>query len=124
MSGPLRIIARRCTWPASPGARLRWDALTEAGELLVKATEFPLHDGAYVLARRGIPGDTLVTMRHAGSSFDSFLPMPLCLPAAKGERLAQKRARPLPGQRRTANSPLPGTTLPEAQAGRLWAEVQ
>jgi hypothetical protein len=43
MTEPVRIIARRIPWadlsakPNRSGLRLRWDALTEAGEILVAA---------------------------------------------------------------------------------------
>jgi hypothetical protein len=99
MTEPVRIMARRIPWPdlsAKPnrsGLRLRWDALTEAGELLVAATERPLADGAQALALRGLHPETLVTIRHDGSPHDSFAPMPLRIPAARGARRAEERAR-------------------------------
>ena len=55
----VHIVARRIPWPDlktrpdRSGLRLRWDALNEAGELLLSATEYPLADGAHVLAERG-----------------------------------------------------------------------
>ena len=69
----LRIIARRISWPdlarkpSRSGLRLRWDAVTEAGDVLVWATEHPLADGAHVLAQGGLDVETLVTMRHQGA---------------------------------------------------------
>src|SRR5688500_7732271 len=99
MTEPVRIIARRAPWPdlsAKPnrsGLRVRWDALTEAGELLVAATEHPLADGAHALAERGRRPETLVTMRHEGPRHDSFAPMPLRLPAVRGGRRAEESAR-------------------------------
>lgn len=95
----LRIIARPVPWPSlqaqsnRAGLRLRWDAITEAGLVLFPATEFPLQDGAHVLAEMGIPPETLVSMRHAGAAFDSFHPVPLAVPAAAGARRAEERAR-------------------------------
>ena len=50
----VRIIARGAPWRGSPGARLRWDALTEAGEVLAEGTEHPFPDGAHVLAEHGL----------------------------------------------------------------------
>lgn len=99
MTEPVRIIARRVPWPdlaAKPnrsGLRLRWDALTEAGELLAAATDYPLADGAHVLAERGLHPETLVTLRHDGAGHDSFVPMPLSIPAMRGAKRAEERAR-------------------------------
>lgn len=98
-TGLLVIVARRVRWPdlaARPnrsGLRLRWDALTEAGELLVAATEHPLTDGAHVLVRRGFEPETPVTLRHEGADHDSFKPMPLRIPAARGAKRAEATAR-------------------------------
>ena len=126
--GVIRIIARRCPWTSSPGARLRWDALTEDGELLAEATEWPLEGGAHALALRGVPGDALVTMRHAGSSFDSFRPMPLRVPAAKGRCRAEVRDRMAHRDEATrekhGNSTMPATTLPETQDGPVRPEYE
>jgi hypothetical protein len=95
----VRIIARRVPWlslracPDRSGLRPRWDALTEAGELLTQATEYPLADGAHVLAERGISTETLVTMRHEVRQHDSFKPMPLRIPAGRGARRAEESPR-------------------------------
>ena len=99
MTEPVRIIARRVPWPdlaARPnrsGLRLRWDALTEAGELLATATEHPFADGAHVLAARGFHPETLVTLRHEGAGHDSFVRMPLRIPAMRGAKRAEEGAR-------------------------------
>lgn len=99
MSGSiLRIVARRVPWPdprggSRSGLRLRWDAMTEDGELLVAATEYPLADGAHVLlSRHGARADAPVTMRHAGSTHDSFKPAPLHVVAVAGARRADDLA--------------------------------
>lgn len=96
----IRIVARRVPWPTlsqrsdRSGLRLRWSAFTEGGDLLVEATEHPLADGAHVLlSQHGQPGDTVVTLRHEGKSFDSFVPRPLHLVAAEGGRRAEGKAR-------------------------------
>jgi hypothetical protein len=96
----VRVITRRVPWPSlkerpdRAGLRLRWDALhEETGELLAAGTEHPLPDAAHALAMRGLPRETLVTMRHEGSPHDSFVPMPLRIPAAAGARRAENRAR-------------------------------
>lgn len=97
--GIVRIIARRVAWPGlgekpnRAGLRLRWDALTEGGDVLAVATETPFLDGALALLRRGLDPATLVTMRHEGATGDSFVPAPLSGPAAAGERRAADRAR-------------------------------
>jgi hypothetical protein len=99
MTEPLRIIARPVAWPSlterpnRSGLRRRWDALTEAGELLASATEWPFADGAHVLAERGLHPETLVTMRHDGAGHDSFVPMPLRIPAVWGAKRAEEGAR-------------------------------
>ena len=96
----LRIIARPVPWPslaARPdrsGLRLRWDALREdTGEMLAARTEYPLADAAHALMMRGVPGDTPVTFRHEASPHDSFLAMPLRVPAARGAARAAASAR-------------------------------
>ncbi|NGM45164.1 hypothetical protein G5B31_06400 [Rhodobacter sp. SGA-6-6] len=96
----VRIVARRVPWPTlsqrseRAGLRLRWDALTEDGRLLVEATEHPLVDGAHVLlSQHGLPGDMMVTLRHEGAAHDSFVPQPLHLVAAEGARRAEGKAR-------------------------------
>jgi hypothetical protein len=82
----IRIIARRVPWPSlkyraeRSGLRLRWDAHREdTGEVLATNTEHPMEDACRVLTMRGVSGDTLVTMRHAGSPHDSFIPAPIAV---------------------------------------------
>jgi len=96
----VRIIAKRNIWPnlkVKPnreGLRLRWSAFTEDGELLAEATEHPFVDAAFVLLTRiGLPGDTLVTLRHEGAEIDSFRPVPLSVPAARGAKRVEERDR-------------------------------
>lgn len=96
----VRVIARRIPWPSltgqsnRAGLRLRWDAFAEDGELLACATEHPLQDAAHVLLTiHGLPGDTLVTLRHEGKDHDSFVPMPLHVPATAGAKWAENKAR-------------------------------
>jgi hypothetical protein len=115
----VRIIARRVPWPdlaAKPnrsGLRLRWDALTEAGELLAAATEHPLADGAHVLAERGLPSETLVTLRHEGARHDSFVPMPLRIPAMRGAKRSEASARIAARLARgSKGTPEPGSARP------------
>lgn len=128
--GLLRIVARR-VWPSTKeqsnraGLRLRWDALTEGGDVLAEATEHPLLDAAHALALRGVSGDALVTMRHAGSAVDSFAPMPLRVPAAAGAKRADDRARMAalrPDLRQhTAEAGSAGTRVPADADGALLA---
>ena len=92
----IRLIARRVPWPDlrtrpdRSGLRLRWDALTEAGEVLVAATTHPFFDGALALIQRGADPDALVTMRLAQTECDSFVPLPLRVPAEAGAKRAAK----------------------------------
>lgn len=94
----IRIIARRLPWPLlserpdRSGLRLKWAAMTEAGEMLVAATEYPFFDGALALVQRGADADALVTLRHEGASADSFLPIALRVPAAAGAKRAKAAA--------------------------------
>lgn len=110
----VRIIARRVPWPSlkdrpeRSGLRLRWDTLREdTGELLVAGTEHPMAEACRVLTMRGVSGATPATMRHAGSPHDSFNPASLRVWAARGEKLAQKRAEAATLRERTAGDPAP-----------------
>jgi hypothetical protein len=51
----------------------RFDAYLD-GELILTSRQ-PWHDGARELLRRGYPGDTLLTVRHAGRDFDNSVPL-------------------------------------------------
>lgn len=112
----VRIIARDIPWPSlkerpdRSGLRLRWDALTEDGDLLFARTEYPFADGAYALLMRGVPEDTLVTMRGMGSEDDSFVPVPLRVVAEMGRKRAENRAKLATLREGTAKS---GTERPE-----------
>jgi hypothetical protein len=107
----IRIIARRVPWPSlkerpeRSGLRLRWDALREdTGEVLAAGTEHPMADACRVLTMRGVSGATPVTMRHADSPYDSFRPAALSDWAARGEKLAAKRAEAAALRERTAGN--------------------
>jgi hypothetical protein len=55
----------------------RYNARREdTGEFVIRSHQ-PLYDGARELLKRGILSDTLLTIRHAGSGHDSFLPKPI-----------------------------------------------
>jgi len=96
----VRIIAQSLTWPDQKerpnraGLVLRWRCLTEEGRELVASTTHPLSDAAAVLfLGHGLPGDTLVTLRHEGRGYDSFRPMRLDIAAAHGIKRMEDRAR-------------------------------
>lgn len=85
----VRVILRRVPWPrdgGNSGRKLRWDASTEGGELLVAASDEPLNQAAHALLARGLPPETLFTTRHECSSFDARVPMPVSGPAAAWQR--------------------------------------
>lgn len=65
-----RIILERQTHPHSG----QYIARLEDGGEVVRNTRTPLYDSARELLRRGYPGDTLLTMRHAGSAIDAWTP--------------------------------------------------
>jgi hypothetical protein len=50
--------------------------LEGSAERLVKSRQ-PLYDGARELLKRGVPLQTLLTMRHAGSQIDSWVATPI-----------------------------------------------
>lgn len=124
----LTIIARKVPWPSlterpdRAGLRLRWDAVTEDGDVLYKATEFPFLDGAYALACRGVDPETLVTMRHEGAAHDSFRPMPLRVVAAMGQKRAEKSAKLDTLHERTATTGADATEDAADDPGRPLAE--
>jgi hypothetical protein len=41
----------------------------------ILTSRHPWHDGARELLRRGYPGDTLLTLRHAGKDYDRIVPL-------------------------------------------------
>lgn len=92
-----RIIAERLPWPTPAeqsnreGMRLQWRVTAQDGRELVARTHHPFADGSAALLRNGIAqnGD-LVTMRHAGKAFDSFLPQPIEKAASGAHRRAAK----------------------------------
>ncbi len=54
-----------------------FDAALATGEIIVRGTKTPLADGARKLLDRGYNPSMPLTMRHAGSVFDSFQPEPI-----------------------------------------------
>jgi hypothetical protein len=65
--------ARLIVTPARPG---RFIARLESGEVIVADTRQPLVDGARELIARGFPAGLLLTLRHVGKGYDSFVPLP------------------------------------------------
>jgi hypothetical protein len=51
----------------------RFDAYLN-GELILTSRQ-PWYDAARELVRRGYPGGTLITIRHAGKDYDCFVPL-------------------------------------------------
>lgn len=73
---------------------MRWDVLREDGHVVLAGAEHPCRDAAAFLSQDvGLPGDTLITFRHEGKTFDSFKPMRLDKAAAEGIRVRLKRAQ-------------------------------
>jgi len=63
--------------PTSAGRPLQFMAYLEStGEFVVQSHQ-PLADGARELLVRGHDPAALLTMRHAGKAYDSFLPRPI-----------------------------------------------
>lgn len=92
----VRVILRRVPWPrdgGNSGRKLRWDVLTEGGELIVAASEEPLNQAAHALIARGVPPEALLTARHEGSSFDAWVPMPISGPATAWQRKRDRAAK-------------------------------
>jgi hypothetical protein len=75
-----------------------WTAALEDGSAVV-VSPTPMADASRELIARGFDPATLVTMRHAGKSFDSFVPAPLKTWAAQAERAAPS-VTPAPRSRR------------------------
>lgn len=90
----IRIIAHRVQWPAisNPSTKLRWDAKLEDGTLICAKTEHALAEGALALIGMGHDPQTLVSMRHAGAAFDSWVPQTLAAAAAPAVKRATRIA--------------------------------
>ena len=95
-----RLIAERLPWPSLKEQprrnhlRLEWRVTDSTGAELVARTSHPFEDGAASLLtiHHALPGD-LVTMRHAGTEHDSFLPQPLEQIAARARKRAEAARR-------------------------------
>ena len=94
-----RLIAERLPWPTPAerrnreNLRLQWRVTAQDGRELVARTHHPFADGSAALLRNGIAQSSdLVTMRHAGKPFDSFLPQPIAKAASGAHRRAAKAA--------------------------------
>ena len=104
--------------PSKPG-RFRAH-LASTGALVVSGSKQPLVDGARELLARGFQPARPLTMRHDGSSHDSFAPLPIGkwakLTYKEGEKDALKRARwmPLPDDRVGQKSTSELSDVPEA----------
>lgn len=78
----------------------RFDAYLD-GELLLTSRQ-PWYDGARALLSRGYPSNTLLTIRHAGKHYDSFVPLDIgslaqwSVSESDGGGLKRTRWRPLP----------------------------
>jgi hypothetical protein len=67
------------TPPKTQADRKKWKYTAvreDTGEFVVKSHQ-PLYDGARTLIEQGLPGDTLLTMRHAHLDMDSWTPTPI-----------------------------------------------
>jgi hypothetical protein len=69
-----RLIVRPVGDPQKAGSFVAW--LENTGDLVVRSRQ-PLVDGARELLARGFDPAALLTMRHEGSTYDSFLPAPI-----------------------------------------------
>ena len=92
------------------------------GEVIVTSRQ-PLLEGARVLLRRGYDPDTRLTIRHAGSDHDSFVPAPIGELAKSTIEETDKRGlrrrpwRPLPDALRIRLiSPGDGCTPPRTES--------
>lgn len=66
----LRLILEPQAYPR----RGSYIASLEDGGEIVRNTHTPLYAGARALLALGFPAETLLTMRHAGASYDSWVP--------------------------------------------------
>ena len=83
--------------PERSGLRPRRDAHREdTGEVLATGSTHPMAESCLVLTKRGVSGDTLVTMRHADSRHDSFKPAPVRIGARERRSSPGGARRPRP----------------------------
>src|SRR5499427_8534951 len=93
-----RLIVSPGTDPQKAG---KFTACLESiGETIVSGSRQPLVDGARELLARGYDPAALLTMRHQGSTCDSFVPAPIGgwakWPYTEGETSPLRRARWIP----------------------------
>jgi hypothetical protein len=77
--------------------RGQYIACLEDGTELVRNSRTPLYDGVRALLKRGYPADTLLTIRHAGTPSDAWVPTTLAELARwsieDGDRTALRRRK-------------------------------
>lgn len=61
--------------------------------LVAKSTSQPIRKAAQTLIEQGWPENTLITMRHKGSAYDSFMPATIQAWAGKNWKEEKKRMR-------------------------------
>jgi hypothetical protein len=112
--------------PSKPG---RFSArLESAGEVIVTSSKQPLVDGARELLAAGFDPATLLTMRHDGSSHDSFAPLPISKWAKLtyeerdngGLALARWMPFAAPAGTQKSGSELPSVPNPTPEQKRLY----
>jgi len=127
-----RPLVRIIAIPAGTAARRTWWATLEDGSVLCERSRQPLLDGARALIMLGHDRDALVTLRHAGKPYDSFVPVRLSAAAnlttaerdVKSIRFARWRPFLKPagsgtrGAEISAISDAPATHLPVEVAAR------
>ena len=64
--------------------------------MLATGSTHPMAESCLVLTKRGVSGDTLVTMRHADSRHDSFKPAPFRIGARERRSSPGGARRPRP----------------------------
>jgi hypothetical protein len=96
--------------------------LESTGGLIVTSTRQPLVDGARELLARGFDPATLLTMRHDGSTHDSFQPLPIgqwvgwTYEESGTKPLRRVRWMPFPTAAGTQKSGSEPSVAPEARA--------